>query len=278
MMQFKYSLSKKGKIICDGCGKKTAVAYLENETGNFVTGAMKCDRSENCGYHKKPENNNATIQVKEEPIKVTNYLPMSLVVKHYEMGNCHLVNFLLTKFSESELIKAHHFYLLSSINKETIFWQIDQLEQIRSGKVMNYNPLTGKRVKDNEGKASIRWMHKQPYNLKQCLFGLFRVNENKEKIIAIVESEKTAVIMSIYVPHFIWLATGSKSGFKLEYLSPIKNRKIIGFPDKGCFKEWSDKALEMNNFGYNITISSLIENTNCEDGLDIADLYLNQTK
>jgi len=74
----------------------------------------------------------------------------------------------------------------------------------------------------------------------------------------------------------IWLATGSKSGFKIEYLTPIKFRKIIAFPDKGCFKEWFDKALEMNNFGYNITTSDIVENTDCEDGLDIADLYLNE--
>jgi hypothetical protein len=82
--------------------------------------------------------------------------------------------------------------------------------------------------------------------------------------------------MSIFVPDFIWLATGSLSGFKIEYLSIIKLRKIIAFPDKGCFQDWFNKALEMNNFGYNITVSDLVENTDCEKGLDIADLYLNE--
>jgi len=48
MKQFKYSLAKRGKIICVNCGKKTAVPYIENESGNVVSGAMRCDREQNC--------------------------------------------------------------------------------------------------------------------------------------------------------------------------------------------------------------------------------------
>lgn len=278
MAQFKYSLAKRGKIICDGCGKKTAVSYIENETGNQVSGAMRCDREQSCGYHKKPESNDVIFIPKHEIVKKeTNYISLSILEKHFlNEIDCNLIKFLSTRFDTTQIRKARFDYLLSSIRNNTIFWQIDQLERVRSGKIMEYNPSTGKRIKDESGKAHINWMHKQPYNLKQCLFGLHLTKENKTKTIAIVESEKTAVIMSMFVPEFLWLATGSKSGFKIEYLTPIKLRKIISFPDKGCYKEWFDKALEMNNFGYNITTSDLIENTDCEDGLDIADLYLNE--
>lgn len=278
MITFKYSLAKRGKIICDNCGRKTAVSYIENETGNIISGAMKCDRSEKCGYHKKPESNDVIFVPKHEIVKKeTDYIHLKVLEKHFLNENdCNLITFLKTRFDNTQIKKARFDYILSCINSNTIFWQIDQLERVRSGKIMEYNPTTGKRVKDENGKAHINWIHKQPYNLSQCLFGLHLTKDDKNKTIAIVESEKSAVIMSIFVPEFLWLATGSKSGFKIEYLTPIKFRKIIAFPDKGCFKEWFDKALEMNNFGYNINVSDLIENEDCESGLDITDLYLNE--
>jgi len=278
MKQFKYSLAKRGKIICDGCGKKTAVQYIETESGNSIIGAMRCDREEKCGYHKKPETNDVIFIPKREVIeKKTDYIHLSVLEKYFLYDNdCNLIQFLKGIFNEKQLNTARFNYLLSCVNDNTIFWQIDQLERVRSGKIMEYNPSTGKRIKDENGKAHINWMHKQPYNLKQCLFGLHLTKEDKIKTIAIVESEKTAVIMSMFVPDFLWLATGSKNGFKIEYISLIKLHKIIAFPDKGCYKDWFDKALEMNNFGYNITVSDLIENTECEDGLDIADLYLKE--
>ena len=279
MAQFKYSLAKKGKENCPNCNKKTFVLYLETETGNKMHGFGRCDREQSCGFHKKPESNDIVFVPKHEEIKKeTQYLSLKLVEKHFLELDCNLITFLKTRFDTLQIRKARFDYLLSSIRNNTIFWQIDQLERVRSGKIMEYNPTTGKRVKDDTGKAHINWMHKQPYNLKQCPFGLHLTKEDKTKTIAIVESEKTAVIMSLFVPDFLWLATGSKSGFKIEYLTPIKLRKIISFPDKGCYKEWFDKALEMNNFGYNITTSDIIENTECADGLDIADLYLNDEK
>lgn len=279
MAQFKYSLAKKGKENCPNCNKKTFVLYLETETGNKMHGFGRCDREQSCGYHKKPESNDVVFVPKHEEIKKeTQYLSLKLVEKHFLETDCNLIKFLKTRFDALQIRKARFDYLLSSIRNNTIFWQIDQLERVRSGKIMEYNPTTGKRVKDDTGKAHINWMHKQPYNLRQCLFGLHLTKEDKTKTIAIVESEKTAVIMSMFVPEFLWLATGAKSGFKIEYLTPIKLRKIISFPDKGCYKEWFDKSLEMNNFGYNITTSDLIENTECADGLDIADLYLNDEK
>jgi hypothetical protein len=71
------------------------------------------------------------------------------------------------------------------------------------------NPTTGKRIK--EPFNHINWAQKvlkEPeYELKQCFFGEQLID--KSKPVAIVESEKTAVIASGYLPQFIWLAAGS---------------------------------------------------------------------
>lgn len=65
-------------------------------------------------------------------------------------------------------------------------------------------------------------------------------------------------------------------GFTIKFnlLLPLKHRKIILFPDKGCYNEWFDKATELNRQYFKITVSDLIENTDHDKGFDLADLYL----
>jgi hypothetical protein len=56
---------------------------------------------------------------------------------------------------------------------------------------------------------------KEPeFNLSQCLFGLHRIEDHQKTIT--VESEKTAIVMSILLPHYIWLATGVKETLNLR--------------------------------------------------------------
>ena len=162
-------------------------------------------------------------------------------------------------------------------NDATVFWQINNKELIQGAKIMLYDRFTGKRIK--EPYNHINWLHKaskEPdFNLNQCLFGLHRVNEDYHKTIAIVESEKTAVIMSILLPHYIWIATGSKGNFKFEMLKPIKKRNIVSFPDKGEHINWLNKATELNAIGFKIAVSEILELTDFENGFDLADYFMN---
>lgn len=100
------------------------------------------------------------------------------------------------------------------------------------------------------------------------------INTDYQKEIAIVESEKTAIMMSIFLPQYIWIATGSKSNFKIQLLEPLKKRKCIAFPDKGEFDAWNTKANELNQQGFKIAVSNLLEKTAFKNGFDLADYYL----
>jgi hypothetical protein len=110
--------------------------------------------------------------------------------------------------------------------------------------------------------------------INQCLFGLHLINESNQKTIAVVESEKTAVIMSIFKPDYIWVATGMKGGFKFETLKPIKDYKIIAFPDKSEYNDWLKKAIELNAVGFKIVVNDWLEQTDYEDGTDFADVFI----
>ena len=112
----------------------------------------------------------------------------------------------------------------------TVFWQIDTKGNIHTGKVMQYDPKTGKRVKQPINKIS--WVHTvlklHDFNLLQCLFGEHLLIDNN-KPVAIVESEKTAIIASIYLPDMIWLACGGCGNLSIKLCGSLKGRKVLLF-------------------------------------------------
>jgi hypothetical protein len=290
MTTYKYTLDKSSKKFnCPNCNQKRFVKYIDIETNQYLdSGFGRCDRTENCGYFKMPtKSNDLTFvnfikHVPAQEIKPLTYHPLEQLQKHtIDKPMCdNLSQFLLTIFSHKQVQELKTKYLLSGTNyhwnNATMFWQIDETEQIHACKIMQYNALTGKRIKKPYN--HVNWLHKalklDDFVLRQCLFGLHRINENPIKTIAIVESEKTALIMSLYVPDYIWIATGSKANLKFNLLLPLKHRNIMLFPDKGCYNDWFDKATELNRQYFKINVSDLIENTDHENGFDLADLYL----
>lgn len=195
------------------------------------------------------------------------------------------IKFLGTLFTPVDAQKAIQKYLIGSWSDwtgVTVFWQIDQQEKVHHGKLMLYNPVTGKRVVGKDGKgivSSVRSRLKlDRFNLDQCLFGLHLINKNT-KVVALIESEKSAIIMSLFKPEYIWLSTGGKGGLKFEFLKPIKEYKIVAFPDKGIYDKWLEKANELNCFGFNIIVSDWLEQqTEFEAGTDLADVYIIETR
>ena len=291
MIQFKYTLDKSSKkFVCPTCGKRTFVRYINTEVGLYLADEFgRCDRETNCGYHNhKPSSgeDKSTFRIINIPKPKPSFHSLELVEKSFlNFYQNNFVAFLQTLFDSVEVKEAVNKYLIATSKHypgATIFWQIDNLERIHAGKILQYNLETGKRVKDLEGKSLINWVHSvsklKDFNLKQCLFGLHLIKERNTNTITIVEAEKTAVVMSLFKPEYTWLSTGSKHGFKYEMLLPIKQYKIIAFPDKSEFNDWHKKANELNNQGFNISVSDFIENTNYPTGTDLADVYIDLKK
>ena len=70
--------------------------------------------------------------------------------------------------------------------------------------------------------------------------------QHPNQTVALVESEKTAIICYAMMPQYLWLATGGKSQFNSR-LTVLKGRKIIAFPDIDAYHDWLLKYLEDNN-------------------------------
>ncbi|AWG22943.1 hypothetical protein FFWV33_16115 [Flavobacterium faecale] len=249
----------------------------------------RCDRETECQYWATPEKeNNIVFEKKHIPAPKPSFHNLELLDKMYtnEKQQNNFSLFLETIFTREEVFEAEQKYFITSSNHfkggATIFWQIDNLERLHAGKILQYDKVTGKRIKTAEGKGLINWVHSvlklENFNLKQSLFGLHLIAETNQKTIAIVEAEKTAVIMSIFKPQYIWLATGSKSGFKYDLLKPIKDFNIIGFPDKSEFEDWNTKSIELNKVGFKIKVNDWLEKTDYPKGSDFADVLINETK
>ena len=110
------------------------------------------------------------------------------------------------------------------------------------------------------------------WELSQCLFGEHLLLEHPGMPVALVESEKTAVICSGLMHQYLWLATGGKSCIN-DRLLVLQGRKIIAFPDIDGFKEWTEKLAKYPQLG--VTVSPILQqNATAEDleaHIDIAD-------
>jgi hypothetical protein len=293
---FKYSLDKSSKkFTCPSCGKTRFVRYIDNSTNTYLPVTYgRCDRDINCGYHLKPGNeiNKNDYLISSMSLLVTknpDYIPYEILrtsLDNYKQNN--FIQFLKTIFSRDIITYLIKYFLIGTSTYwpgATIFWQIDKNEQIHSGKIMLYDSASGKRVK--EPFPHIQWVHKVTYikddfNLKQCLFGEHQLSESpEEKIIAIVESEKTAILMTAYFPDAIWMATGSLSNINPFLFSSIRDRDIILYPDLNGFIKWKEKADLLIEHGFKVIVSNLLEKKASvhqkEEGFDIADFYINST-
>jgi hypothetical protein len=286
---------------CPSCQQrnKTFSRYIDTETGLHLHPTVgRCNRESNCGYHYTPklyfQDNSISVdspQLKAHqprpvtpPQKPVSFIPVevfkaSLNPTAFETN--HFVKFLITLFGvevTSELISRYFIANSKHWKGSTIFWQIDTQGNVRTGKIMLYSPTTGKRVK--EPFNHINWVHKvlkQPvFELRQCLFGEHLLID-KTKPVAIVESEKTAVIASVYLPQFIWVAVGSLTNLNAEKCSILIGRTIVLFPDLNGFEKWSNKAKELSHLA-SFIVSDLLERKATEadrkQGFDLADYLI----
>jgi hypothetical protein len=295
----KYSGSG-SRYACPKCGNpKSFTKYVDVEPNAYISSEVgRCNRESKCGYHyppseyfkdnpqiKKPKNFVIARADKPAKIKIDIVSKEILYSTLCDYDKNQFVIFLLNVFGREKTERAIKTYWLGTWDKlKTIFWQIDSEISIRTGKIILYDSENGKRDKFQPP----YWVHSamkkknmisQEFALKQCLFGEHLLNRESDKPIAIVESEKTAIIASLCIPDLIWMATGGCRNLNLDSLRKIKNRRTILFPDSSKFELWSKKMDEAKRlFNADLKISNLLETKLTEaqkrEDYDIADFLL----
>lgn len=292
------------RYTCPACHKKRCFSrYIDTEKQiSFPDDVGRCDHEQSCGYHLTPKDyfeRNPLAKQKHsdctapsvwrakqtEQRKPTSCIAAETVAQTlhgYEQNNLYL--FLRSKFGAEEaegLMKNYRVGTSKHWPGSCVFWQTDADGNVRTGKVMHYDAETGKRVKQPFN--HVTWVHsllKLPgYNLRQCFFGEHLLSMNRGKPVAIVESEKTAIVASYYLPEYVWLATGGIHGcFNADTLRVLRGRQVTLFPDLGATQQWRDKLPILKSLGIEANIFNFLEESASDDertaGLDIADYLL----
>ncbi len=125
----------------------------------------------------------------------------------------------------------------------------------------------------------LRTYLKEFATLAQCLFGEHLFSTDPKKHVAIVESEKTAIIAAGFIPDSLWLATAGKGNLKPEKLKVLHQRQVKLYPDLGACEKWQTIAAGLPNITVS-TISTILEKratpADRAQGLDLADYLLRE--
>ena len=194
----------------------------------------------------------------------------------------HFLGKLFDQDTVRRLVEEYHIGVTKS--GDAIFYQIDTKGRCRTGKVMKYDRETGHRIKGPNAKTPITWVHSllkqqgvlpQEWELTQCLFGEHLLNKYPDKVVCLVESEKTAIICAGVAPECIWLATGGKGQLN-DRVEILDGRKVLAYPDIDGYDTWCEKVRERLHLSI-IVSDLLVKNATEQDyeaHIDIADVLI----
>lgn len=207
------------------------------------------------------------------------------------LGQNQLTDLLLRLFPQSSVMDAVQRYYIGfnafntgKLGDALIFWQLDEEKRIANAKRIHYRA-------DGHRDKIVPPIVMYPDN-PQCLFGQHLLADaHPDQPIAIVESEKSALIMSIVKPEFLWMACGSLNNFNEIFLKPLRGRLIIGFPDVDIKRDkqtgvsipcamWRKTAKQLRLRGWRIIVDNDLEETvnsaQRMEKIDVADVALHR--
>ena len=215
---------------CHSCGKlslpkqeyqdKKGEKYLWNENlGDFEkvcdTGIVNPIKTENI-----PVDHSKKIELK--------YIDPAFVkesIQHQPENN--LLAYIRKTYGNKKTKRVINLYYLGTdATGYTLFWNIDRNLMARKAKAIKYD-TTGKRT----SKIRSPFLNEDGY--KACLFGehLLKFGDKEKDIYVLVESEKTAIISSILLPKYWWLAYGGINGLTSDKIKVLKGYRVLIIPD-----------------------------------------------
>lgn len=298
----------KSRHICPQCGGRRCFTLYVDENGVPLDDSVgRCDHESSCGYHFTPSEYfkahpelcgkdwrddapdwlaPALERRKKEKDKPLCTIPIELVKRSVRVDVLSdFTNWLTTLFDcDTVAMLIRRYQIGVTKGNDVIYFQIDLNGNCRTGKIMQYDPATGHRIKDEAVPGRISWLHTRlkrrhqlpkDWQITQCLFGEHLLRKYPDKTVALVESEKTAIICSALMPEYLWLATGGKSQFN-QRLTVLKSRKIIAFPDIDGYHTWLTKSTDFPFL--DLRVSDLLEKNatpaDREAHIDLADWLL----
>lgn len=171
------------------------------------------------------------------------------IIKRLQGQRNTFIDFLLTLFDKPKVAAAVERYRIGGDSSgRTIFPNLDQEGRCVGGAVIPYL-VNGHRDK-SRGASNIHAELKKkdktlPPQGDQVLFGSHLLRLYPTASVGVVESQKSAVILSILHPNVLWLATAGMTNFNERLLAPIYDRNTIAYPDVNGVQVWTQRAKDL---------------------------------
>ena len=266
---------------CDWLVREFSVTVTSTESP--IPTHHSCNSKDSCSKNISVVSDISVCQRKSVPsVKSVTPLDASLVSRSISLTSefCQAV---VSSGYLTELQMRHaakRYCLGASRNGSVIFWEIDEQLRVHNGKFMHYQSDCH-RDKSRTPTWVVAKMKKtgtlpSDFENPHCLFGLHLLTSTNISVcqdksvcplnVCVVESEKSAVILSELFPDYVWLSCGGLQMFKPELLAPLVSHKVMVFPDTdetgATYKAWQDivqQASKHYPFHYPIRISPILE-------------------
>ena len=281
------------KITCPQCGRyKCFVRYvdLKNQCHYLSDEVGKCDHQHSCGYHYRPSDyfhdhpteRDRDNELAAKPIPIFKpreqpLIPIDAVLALRSHSPQSTFWQWVTQMAPSVGATADGlrrvfdaYYLGATHQSDVIFWQIDDQMLVHTGHIMCYNPQGHRQGYQSWVHFLLQQQGKLPldYQPPKCFFGQHLLAGQPDATVCIVESEKTAVVMALAQPGYLWLATAGCGGLTPQKTLCLRGRRVLLFPDSGCYQKWLSQMQQTK--GIEWTISNRLEAY--QPNTDLADL------
>ena len=288
-MQSNYRYKFAGPYLdCPRCGKAKKYRDRYDTATGLPVAHLECGACFSCGFDVKvrdyfaehPEARSQADDWQPLPSPPVTYIDRHHVTDYMtaDLAKSNLLAYLLPLLGKEDMMPVVRKYGVGVDADGSTRWpQIDEIKRVRQIKVQQHNRFNGHR------EGTTVFVHKYLRDRNEvdpestharCLFGLHLLaNANEQTVAAIVESEKTAIILATLFPDVVWLATGGEQNFGLVADAQNVLRRcgaVIIYPDAGSRKKWVNAAqsLKLNNVEFSDLCSGHPHNT------DLADLII----
>ena len=245
---------------CPSCGRPRCFTWYVDEShvskgtpaasAPIFPGTGRCDHESGCGYHYTPRQYLADHPHERDYISQQSQLyrrpfvappppppsflqPDVITAAEHGVEQSPLFVWLTSWLPTDRVLETFRMYHVGYRDGGTVWPQIDSRNRVRTAKLMQYGP-------DGHRNGRVTWLHPTSgYNLAQVYFGLHLISDKSKKI-AIVESEKTAIVCRILTDSYIWLACGGCGNFRPS-MGDLTGRDVLIFADTGSESKWAAK-------------------------------------
>jgi predicted P-loop ATPase/shikimate kinase len=267
---FEFEQSPAKKSNCPICGKSGVYRHYKDLPREYG----RCERLNSCGYVKNPNEEAESIKESLYDLmgKESNFKRVKEDVKIIYPNKSYIetllsstdTNFHNGVVSTLKVPPSHLFkWGVGGENNLTCFIYQNKIKVLNVKKILYKSDC-----KRDKQKVPLYLSAPNKSKYTTCLFGEHLLEENK--IICLVESEKSAVIASFFYTQFNWLATGGANGLTDEKIQILQGGKEVYYlTDSDKAGKENSTLKKLKTYKIKHSIIELFPERN--DGYDLAD-------